>query len=139
MNVLAPTKILVIGILAACCFTSCSEKKTNDPIKSYKYWSGSEPPSNVKVIHGKYWQSAHWTKEYILYMELQAPRFWIDQFIIQNNLVKDSNDPALPSDAPNWFKPNKNSQVFKQKGYSEGSLVFEDTAADRMFLYEIQL
>ena len=139
MNLFAPGKLLIWGLLASFCFSSCSEKKTTDPVKSYEYWSGSKPPSSVKVIHGKYWQSAHFTKEFILYMELRAPRFWIDQFIIQNKLIEDSGHAAPPPDAPIWFHPNKNFQVFKQKEFSEGSLVFEDTAAGRMFLYEIQL
>jgi hypothetical protein len=72
-------------------------------------------------------------------MELQAPRFWTDQFIAQNNLIKDSSAAALPSDAPAWFNPGKNFLVFKQKGFSEGSAFFEDTVAGKMFLYDIQL
>jgi len=72
-------------------------------------------------------------------MELKAPRFWTDQFIAQNNLIKDSDDVALPSDVPAWFNPRKNFQVFRQKGFDEGSLYFEDTSSDRVLIYEIQL
>jgi hypothetical protein len=131
-------KVSIMGSLTALCFSSCSEIKTNDPVQSYKYWAGSLPPSNVKVIHGKYWQSAHWSKEYIMYLELEAPTNWINQFNIQNNL-KPADDAALPSDAPSWFKPSKTVRVFKQAGSDQGSRYFEDPLAGKMFVYEVQL
>lgn len=127
-----------MGSLAALCFSSCSEIKTNDPDQSYKYWSGSLPPASVKVIHGTYWQSAHWSKEYILYLELQAPTDWMSQFNAQNNL-KTTDDAALPSDAPSWFVPGKTGKIFKRAGDDQGSYYFEDSSARKIFIYEIQL
>ena len=131
-------RILTMGTLTGLCLSSCSEISTNDPVQSYKLWSGSLPPSGVKVIHGKYWQSAHWSKEYILYMELQAPAFWIEQFNLQNKLHP-ADATVAPSDAPSWFTPRKAVLVFRPRETEQGSIYFEDPAAGKMFIYEVQL
>jgi len=139
MKYLVANKLLLFGTVAVVCFTSCREKTTSDPIESYKNWAGELPPKNVKVIHGKYWQSAHWSKEYILYLELQAPSSWIAQFIEQNSLVKAPDNPGFPSDAPGWFNPGKDFRILKQKGFDQGSVYYEDTLAGKVFIYEVQL
>jgi hypothetical protein len=59
--------LFILGTVIVVGFDSCTEKKTNDPIESYKLWAGDVPPKNANIIHGNYWQSAHWPKEYILY------------------------------------------------------------------------
>lgn len=139
MNLRVANFAFIFALLPLFAFVSCVEKKTNDPVESYTYWAGAPPQKDVKVIHGKYWQSAHWTREYILYMELQVPRYWMNQFVYQNNLVKSNNEPPLPSDAPSWFMPGKNAQIYLKKGFDEGSFYCEDTLANKMFIYEIQL
>ena len=35
-------------------FCSCQEKKTNDPIQVYKYWSDAKPPKEIRVMHGRF-------------------------------------------------------------------------------------
>jgi hypothetical protein len=131
-------RVSIMGSLTALCFSSCREMKTNDPVQSYKHWSGSLPPSGVKVIHGAYWQSAHWSKEYILYLELQTPTDWMSQFNSQNNL-KATNDAAMPSDAPSWFSPGEGAKIFKRIGDDQGSCYFEILSTGKIFIYEIQL
>ena len=113
--------------------------KTDDPIETYKFWSGEHPKKNIKIIHERYWQSAHWTKEYIMYMELIAPGPWRSQFIQQNNLVETNTRPAIPSDAPTWFTPGRNLRTFAPTENSQGSIYCEDTLSGKMFIYEIQL
>jgi hypothetical protein len=45
-------------------------KKSIKAEKCYMLWTGEKPYKDVKVIHGKYWQSVHFTREYIVYLEL---------------------------------------------------------------------
>lgn len=132
-------KTPLLGVVISFYFGSCTEKKTTDPIESYKLWAGDVPPGNVNVVHGNYWQSANWSKEYILYMELKAPLAWLSEFIKQNNLVETNVDPVLPSDVPTWFSPGKSFKVLMQKNSGGGSAYFEDTVNGKMFIYEIQL
>lgn len=132
-------EVFLFGNVAIICFGACGEKITSDPIESYKNWAGELPPKNVKIIHGKYWQSAHLSKEYILYLELQAPSSWRAHFLEQNNLVKATDSIGLPSDAPVWFTPEKNCRILKQKGPDQGSVYYEDTLTGKMFIYEVQL
>jgi hypothetical protein len=120
---------------------SCREKNTQDPLEAYKYWSGGDKlPKDVRIIHGKYWGSAHWSKEYIMYLELKAPSKWKDEFIKQNNLVYKKDTAIIPEqDAPLWFKPSPTYKVYVPSGFSEGSVVYNDSVSERMFIYEIQL
>jgi hypothetical protein len=120
---------------------SCREHKTRNPLEVYQLWSGNNNlPRGVHLIHGYYWQSAHWSKEYIMYLELKAPAFWRDQFIKQNNLVyKKDTTIGLEQDAPIWFTPTTTYKIFIPSGFNEGSVYYNDSVSDRMFIYEIQL
>jgi hypothetical protein len=128
------TVIICVTILI-----SCSEKKTTDPANAWKNWVGGPPPADVQLLHANYWQSAHWTKEYILYLELKAPASWRNQFIELNKMVRSDSDSALPSDAPSWFAPDKTMRIFRRIDDVEGSIYYEDTVTGKMLIYEIQL
>lgn len=130
---------LAFGVCIVISMVSCMEKNTNDPIETYKYWAGELPPKEVDVIHGRYWQSSHWSKEYIMYMDVKTPQAWRSQFIKQNNLVETTDQYGLPSDAPDWFKPTKSFRAFVPAGPGQGSVYYEDTLTGRMLIYEIQL
>ena len=127
---------MMVVILAT--YAGCKEKNTDDPIKTYTFWSGESPPKDVQPIHGKYCQSSHWSKEYIMYMEVKATPLWLNEFIKQNNLVEIKNVEGLPSDAPSWFQPAKNSIIFTRSN-GQGSLYYDDSLKGKMFIYEIQL
>ena len=131
-------QFFILSVMLAFCVSSCIEKKTNDPIEAYNLWGG-EVPKEVKVIHGKYWQSSNWSKEYIMYLELIALPLWRSEFIKQNNLVENKEESNIPADAPNWFKPGKKFRALVHSGFSQGSIYFEDTTTGKMFIHEIQL
>jgi hypothetical protein len=120
----------------------CIEHKSENPEECYRLWSGEGPPSDIKLLHAKYWQSPHWTKEYILYMELIAPLKWRTEFIEQNHLIRDSSSWSQPSDAPNWFKPPANYIGLKLNQSEESSRYFEDTITGNFFYtrfsYEVE-
>ncbi|SFH93599.1 hypothetical protein [Halpernia frigidisoli] len=120
---------------------SCSEIKTNNPTEVYKYWSGTNPNSDVRLINGQYWQSSHFSKEYIMFLEFIPKKFWVNEFIKQNNLINDSiiNDEFIES-KPNWFKPSKGSKKYKiSSDFDQGSRYFKDLKTGICFFYEIQL
>lgn len=120
---------------------SCSEIKTNNPTEVYKNWSGTNPNSDVRLINGQYWQSAHWTKEYIMFLEFSPKKFWINEFIKQNNLIIDSvKNNELTESMPIWFTPSKASKKYKiDSDFDQGSRYFIDTKTGICFFYEIQL
>src|ERR1700744_3789881 len=93
---------IIFLILSAILFTGFMEKNTTDPSKSYEYWLGEKLPKGVKAIRAQYWQSAHWSKEYIIYIELAAYPEWKAQFIKQNHLVLSQQKLEINSDAPKW-------------------------------------
>ena len=120
---------------------SCTEINTNDPKEVYKYWTGSNPNSDLKLINGKYWQSSHWTKEYILFLEFVPKKNWRNEFIKQNNLIIDSaKNDEFTELTPNWFKPSKDSKKYKiNSDFDQGSRYFIDIKTGVCFFYEIQL
>jgi hypothetical protein len=139
MKLATKTILSAFAVIIVIFLGSCTEKKTDDPIETYKLWSGEPPPENIKILNGKYWQSDHWSKEYIMYLELKASAQWRSQFTQQNNLVETKTSPILPSDAPAWFTPRRNLRILAPKGNGQGSAYYEDTVTGVMFIYETQL
>jgi len=116
------------------------EINTTDPKKVYKYWTGSNPPKDIKLIRGQYWQSAHWTKEYVMYLKFKPTNIWWDEFIKQNQLKIDHEIWKMPLDAPNWFNPSiKSIKYIKPDLFDQGSRCFIDTLTGECYIYEIQL
>lgn len=115
------------------------EKRTSDPNKAYEYWAGGPPDKNIKLTHGWYWQSAHWSREYIMYLEINAPAEWRAAYIKQNNLMETQTNPGFPQDAPAWFKPGKKFRTLVRAGSGGESVYYEDTLKGMMLIYETQL
>ncbi len=130
---------IAVLLLTSALMTSCSETKTTDAKEAYKYWSGENPTDDVDLLDGQYWQSPHWTKEYIMYLKLKPSKNWWDEFIKQNSLSVDTTKWTKPSDSPQWFNPTYNSIQYGQTDFSQGSRYFRDTATGICYIYEIQL
>lgn len=107
--------------------------------ETFKYWAGEEPWEGIDVKNGQYWSSAHFTKEYIMYMEVIVPKEMALNFINDdyNKLELIEGQVNLPDDAPKWFKPPKDFKIYK-RGH-QGSLYFIDTDSGYMFMYEVKL
>lgn len=132
-------RLLTTIILFSLLLTSCSETRTDDPIDSYKYWAGTEPTGDVKVLNGQYWQSAHWTKEYILYLQIKPTDKWWDEFVKQNQLKVDNEDWVKSSDSPEWFQLTDNVEIYKPADDFNDSRYFRDKVTGECYIYEIQL
>jgi hypothetical protein len=119
--------------------SSCSPKTSENPKEVYRLWAGEKPSKSIQVLKGKYWQSGHFTKEYIMFMELRAPKNWIQEFIVQNKLKLTTEHIVLPTDAPAWFKPTSSYKVWEPSDFSQGSAYYVDSANSKVLIYEIQL
>jgi hypothetical protein len=131
--------IAIFCLLLGLSFSGCLEKNTNNPIRAFKYWAGEKPSKDFKVINGKYWESSHWSKEYVLYLEMIAPKEWIEGYKLQNNFREIKVREELPDNIPAWFNPPKTYKTYTMGGFSDGSTFFEDSATGHLFIYEIQL
>jgi len=116
------------------------ETNTVDVSDAYQYWSGTKPSAEIHVEKAQYWQSAHFTKEYILYLKLKPDAEWWKKFIQQNALeIKDAMWTDA-EDTPDWFKPSTHSIQHGTKGFfDQGSRYFRDTLTGECYIYEIQL
>ena len=132
-------RILITIILASILFTSCSEKRTSDPTDSYKYWAGTNPTSDVEVLKGAYWQSGHWTREYILYLKIKPTNKWWDEFVKQNKLQIDNGDFVKYSDPPDWFEVNDKMKIYRRADDLTDSRYFIDNVTGECYIFEIQL
>lgn len=127
----------IISILVF--LTGCSEIKTDDPINSYQYWTGTKPKGDVKVLNGQYWQSGHWTREYILYLRIKPTDNWWSEFVKQNQLQIGNEDWIKSSDTPAWFHLPDNVEIYKQTDDFNDSRYFKDKVTGECYIYEIQL
>lgn len=134
-------KKLLLNLIVISLLTSCSEKTSTNPNEVYQVWSGIKPTDEIKVINGKYWESAHWSREYILFLELETDgNFW-NKFKNQNNLIIDTTKiDYLISEKPGWFNPSKKSIKYKiNDNFDQGSRYYQGSTSNKIFIYEIQL
>jgi hypothetical protein len=129
----------LLAVLFLVLVLGCSEKKSTDAEECYRLWSGMKSPKEIKVLKGSYWQSAHFTKEYIVFLEIQVSDRWAKQFITENKLIATGGNWSEPGNLPEWFKPPQLSKQWKLPDVSTDSRYFEDTITGRFFLYETQL
>jgi len=104
-----------------------------DANETYEYWADTNVPENTKVLHGQYWSTPHFFKEYELYMEIEAP--WVKDFITYNQVPSGTRPIKTPANAPKWFSPPENFPVWTG---AFGSVYFIDTVNMHMFMYEKQ-
>lgn len=119
--------------------TGCSEIRTNDPTDSYEYWARTRPIDDIKVLNGQYWQSAHWTREYIVYLKIKPSEEWWDAFVKENQLQIDNEVWNNSSDLPKWFQLTDGIEIYKHAGDFSDSRYFRDTLTGECYIYEIQL
>ncbi|MCD9576261.1 hypothetical protein [Flavobacterium soyae] len=131
----------ITGVIMLLFFlTSCSRINTTNTNDIYKYWEGTNPPSDIKLLQGQYWQSDHWTGEYIIYLKFKSTDEWWDKFLKKNHLLIDKTNWIKPADAPNWFKPSNNSIRYgNADDFDQGSGYFRDPLTQVCCIYEIQL
>jgi len=132
--------IFIALLLTIYTLTSCTETKTSDAKDTYKYWAGTNPPDDIELLNGQYWESPHWSKEYIMYLKLKPTNIWWDEFLRQNSISKDNGNWTVPNDAPIWFKPSDNSvRLRSSSDFDQGSRFFRDSLSGICYIYEIQL
>ncbi len=75
-----------------------------------------KPPTQVKVIHSKYWRSNHFTLEFMYYFEIEATPEWKDAYLKKRGLHLVSPSKAwsfreghLGDGIPAWFAPDPSS------------------------------
>jgi len=117
--------------------SGCAEKATDNPNEVYRLWSGRTPSSEVEIIRGKYWESGHRSKEYILFLEMKASKDWVQVFVKQNRLLPDTITIGIDSH-PDWFTPSKDFQVFRGENDFNGSRYYFNLKEDHVFMYEMQ-
>jgi hypothetical protein len=132
-------KTLLTLLLLTTFVTSCS-KKTNDANETFKYWSGTDAPAALELMNGQYWQSPHFTREYIMYLKFKPTKEWWDEYIEYNSISLDKNKWTIPDDSPTWFKPSESSlRYWRTDDFDQGSRYFCDTTTRICYIYEIQL
>lgn len=135
----ASNRLILLSFISILFLLSeCTEKKSTNPAECYELWAGEHLLKDVKPVNAMYWQSASWSKEYILYIELQTPVKWKTQFIAQNHLSLSSKKLELPQDSPMWFRPVKNYVLWENPNNTT-SEYFEDAVTGHFFIYEQQL
>lgn len=125
-----------IAYLVLLFLSSCAEIDTDNAEKTYSYWADGAPPKDVQVLHGKYWQSGHWTKEYEVYLHMNVSSQWWREFVEQNNLQPGVYTWIRDNKTPKWFNPSKNSIQFNSGSSSQ---YFWDSVTHECYLHEIQL
>lgn len=132
---------IFLSITILILFNSCFDKVSTNPNEVYQLWTGMKPSKEVKVINGKYWESGHFTKEYIMFLELKADKNFWNKFKNDNNLVIDTikNDYEV-LEKPKWFTPSENSIQYKlNDNFDQGSRYYYDLISNKIYIYEIQL
>lgn len=112
-------KISLIGILFL--LIGCFSTETKDAKKAYEYWSGNEPPKEIELIEGEYYQSPHFTLEYELFLKFKSDKKWFEEFVEYNRLEIDTigNDWKAWTELPKWFNPDQNFLIYAKDQSNE--------------------
>lgn len=104
--------------------------------ETFRYWAGQDPWEGIEVYHGQYWASAHWSKEYELYMELTVPVKTAKNFVDGNGLKEVDKKGLDKVNGPDWFKPPKEYAEFDGQ---QGSKYYINLKTGHMFMFERQM
>jgi hypothetical protein len=102
-------------------------------LETYRYWAGEDPDADMQVLNGEYWASAHWSKEYTLYLELRFPRA---KDFVMGKRFKRSMEQRVIHGAPDWFDPPADYEVWEG---NLGSLYFLHPKKGHIYIFERQL
>ncbi|WP_103070134.1 hypothetical protein [Aquimarina sediminis] len=131
-------KIILFGLLLL--LVSCFPVETKNAEKAYKYWSKGEPPKEIKLINGEYYQSPHFSLEYELFLKFKSDKKWFNEFIEYNKLEIDTmrNDWARWTELPKWFKTDSNYLIYakNQTDEFERSRYFINPKTGICYIYE---
>jgi len=130
----------VITVILILALSGCREKNTSDPETAFKYWSGNTAPSELHLRKAKYWESSHWTKEYVIYLELEPDvELWND-YIKSNSLSINDRKWVKQKGTPTWFNPPSNSTSWSSmNALGQGTRFFKDENSGVCWIYDIQL
>ena len=105
-------KFIPISLLLL--FVSCFSTNTTNPEKAYKYWTNSEPPKEIELLKGQYYQSSHFFLEYEVFLKFKSNKKWFNEFVTHNKLEIDTvnNNWSRFTELPEWFKPDKNYLIY---------------------------
>ena len=130
---------IIIGILSII-LVGCFPIETDNPTKAWKYWAGSEPPDEIQLIKGEYYQSPHFSLEYELFLNFKTEKKWFDDFVAYNNLELDTirNDWIRWTDLPDWFKLNNEYLIYckDQVDEFERSRYIFNPSSGNCYIYE---
>jgi len=109
---------LMISVIAAVLTSACHRSGTwNDDPKNWQRAFDERTPTNITVVHSRYWRSAHWTMEYAYFFEATGG--------VRSELLSDTNLVRLDANAqmrffdpkPEWFAP-KPVNEYEVYGYT---------------------
>jgi len=131
-------KILMFSLLTF--LVSCFPIETKDAEKAYEYWSGNEPPKEIELINGEYYQSPHFSLEYELFLKFKSDGKWFNDFVEYNGLEIDTikNNWSGWTELPKWFKTDKNYLIYtkNQNDEFERSRYFINPENGICYIYE---
>ncbi|ULC58545.1 hypothetical protein MBM09_11510 [Flaviramulus sp. BrNp1-15] len=114
--------------------------KTKNAKKAFKYWSGNEPPEEIELIEGEYYQSPHFSLEYELFLKLKSNNRWFFEFVEYNKLEIDTinNDWSQWTTLPNWFKTDESYIIYAkdQNNEFDSSRYFINPESGICYIYE---
>lgn len=102
-------------------------------LETYRYWAGKDPGEDMQVLNGEYWASAHWSKEYTLYLELRFPRA---KDFVMGKRFKQLKEQQVIHGAPDWFHPPADYEVWEG---NLGSLYYLHPKKGHLYIFERQL
>jgi hypothetical protein len=119
-------------------FTSCFSDSSSDPEEAFQYWAGTNPPKEIEVLNGQYYQSPHFSLEYELFLKFKTTEKWWTEFISENKLELDQQNEGWKrlADLPEWFAPGSNFLVYSKNDQFDRSRYFFDSKNGICYIYE---
>lgn len=141
-------------VVAFVCFLmiGCFGGKWEDDPGNWARAFAFAKPDDVKVIHSYYWETGHWSAEYVFYFHIGANDDFKDKLIEDLDLaLLDEEGSKLENknyigETPEWFVPNDLSSydIYIDNDYDSSRLdynvdsfrLYVDKESGDLFLYD---
>lgn len=131
---------ILVAIVILTTLLSCMEFTTDDPNKAFRSWTGiNEENTEVKVLYGRYWRSAHFTLEYEAVFKMTASKEWVNQ-LIEFNSLKASEGPNTPTPindvALDWFHPTSDYKMYTDSDRFKHLYLWIHPSSDTIYIFD---
>ena len=139
------TRLLLLMIISSS-LSSCGYFNSGTWEDDPETWNkvfGEEVPSEVEIIHSRFWKSAHWSYEFEVFFEIKTNHSFFKKYFINNADVKKVKKLQFQDyyfqEKPIWFLPKTIENYVIWTNENENLKIYVDKKTYHIFYTYFQV